>query len=270
MRKDELNIKINNDKYYTPVDLAKYCIDKTFNVIGKSNISEIIEPSAGNGSFSNQIDKCIAYDIELEHENIQKHDFLTLKLEYKSERLIIGNPPFGEHMKLAKRFYKKAIQISDYIAFILPIGQLNNRNSLYEFDLVHSEDLGIWTYTDRDLHCCFNVYKRPSNNQLNKKQKNKLNDITIVRQDSKNYNDITNYDLRMCYWGDGSAGKILDENQSYSAEYKIIINNEELKDRIIDVLKNVNWHEELNKIAMLKIQQFHIYNVLKKYITEIK
>ena len=27
--------KIENDKYYTPVDLAKYCIDKTFEIIGK-------------------------------------------------------------------------------------------------------------------------------------------------------------------------------------------------------------------------------------------
>ena len=30
--------KIENDKYYTPVDLAKYCIDKTFEIIGKENI----------------------------------------------------------------------------------------------------------------------------------------------------------------------------------------------------------------------------------------
>ena len=54
--------KIENDKYYTPVDLAKYCIGKTFEIIGKENITDIIEPSAGNGSFSNQLD-CTAYDL---------------------------------------------------------------------------------------------------------------------------------------------------------------------------------------------------------------
>ena len=47
--------KINLDKYYTSKELAKYCIDKTLEVIGENNISEIIEPSAGNGAFSLQI-----------------------------------------------------------------------------------------------------------------------------------------------------------------------------------------------------------------------
>jgi predicted RNA methylase len=69
------NAKINLDKYYTPVELAKYCIDKTYEIIGKENITEIIEPSAGNGSFSLQIPNCIAYDIEPEHESIIKQDF---------------------------------------------------------------------------------------------------------------------------------------------------------------------------------------------------
>ena len=71
------------------------------------------------------------------------------------------------------------------------------------------------------------------------------------------------YDLRMCYWGNGSAGKILKDNETYSAEYKII-NNKKLKDNIIKILTEVDWKNELNKIAMLKIQQFHICNLLKR------
>ena len=68
--------KLDNDKYYTPIDLAKECIDKTFEIIGKENITEIIEPSAGNGSFSNQIANCIAYDLVPESDNIKTADFL--------------------------------------------------------------------------------------------------------------------------------------------------------------------------------------------------
>lgn len=30
--------KIDNDKYYTPIDLAKECINKTFELIGIENI----------------------------------------------------------------------------------------------------------------------------------------------------------------------------------------------------------------------------------------
>ena len=69
-------MKIENDKYYTPKDLAKRLIDKTFEIIGKENITEIIEPSAGNGSFSSQMD-CIAYDIKPEAPGIIKQDYLT-------------------------------------------------------------------------------------------------------------------------------------------------------------------------------------------------
>ena len=134
-------MKIDNDKYYTPVDLAKYCIDKTFEIIGKENITDIIEPSAGNGSFSNQLD-CTAYDLYPEGDNIIKQDYSKLDLPYKKGRLIIGNPPYGRCLNLAQKFYKKSIKLGDYIAFILPISQLNNSNSMYEFDLIYSEDLG--------------------------------------------------------------------------------------------------------------------------------
>jgi len=265
-----LSTRLENDKYYTSVDVAKYCTDKTFDVIGIENIGEIIEPSAGNGSFSLQIENCIAYDIEPEHESIIQQDYLGLDLEYKQKRLVIGNPPFGSRMNMAQKFFKKSVDIADYIAFILPISQLNNTNSLYEFDLIHSEDLGRQTFTDRELHCCFNIYKRPENGKLNKQKRVKLKDITIIRQDSKKYHEIQDYDIRMCYWGDGSAGKILEEDESYSAEYKIVIHNKELKNEIIEVLKNIDWRIELNKIAMLKIQQFHIHDVLKKYIEDIQ
>ena len=75
-------MKIDNDKYYTDPKISKYCIDKTFEIIGKENINSIIEPSAGNGSFSNQLD-CIAYDIIPDADNIIKQDFLKLEINYE-------------------------------------------------------------------------------------------------------------------------------------------------------------------------------------------
>jgi hypothetical protein len=74
----------------------------------------------------------------------------------------------------------------------------------------------------------------------------------------------------MCYWGNGSAGKILKENERYSGEYKIIIHNKELKEDIINLLTTIDFKKELNSTAMLKIQQFHIIKILKKYIPNIK
>jgi hypothetical protein len=260
-------MKITLDKYYTNSNTAKQCIEKVYEIIGKENISETIEPSAGNGSFSLQLE-CLAYDIAPEAENIIEQDYLELSMPYKKGRLIIGNPPFGSRMNLAQKFFKKSIELGDYIAFILPISQLDNSASMFEFDLVYSEDLGKINFSDRNLHCCFNIYKRPENG-LNKKQETKLKDIVITRQDSKGYDELS-FDIRMCYWGNGSAGKILQEGEKYSGEYKIKILNETLKEDIIKVLSTIDWKKELNFIAMLRIKQYNIIEILKKYIPEIK
>jgi len=260
--------KIENDKYYTSIELSKYCIDKTYEIIGIDNILDIIEPSAGDGSFSNQLN-CVAYDIEPENDNIIKQDYLQLELPYEKGRLIIGNPPYGPKMNLVIKFFKKSIELGDYISFILPISQLDNISSLYEFDLIHSEDLGLQYFTDRNIHCVLNIYKRPDIG-LNSKPNFNLNDLTIMRETFKGYDNIKDFDLRMVYWGSGCAGKILSkDDKRYAGEYKIYIHNEKLKDRIIEVLSNTNWKKELKIIAMMRIKNYHIYNVLKREIPEI-
>ena len=265
-------MKIKDDKYYTPIPLANYCWNKVLEVVGEQNISEIIEPSCGGGAFYHHplMIPHFGFDIDpqCEYSNIIKADYLTQYITYLPGRLIIGNPPYGRCMNMAQKFYKKSIEIADYIAFILPISQLNNTQSMYEFDLIYSKDLGIAIYSNRKLHCCFNIYKRPENG-LNKKPINKLKDITIYRQDSKDYSNKV-FDIRMCYWGDGTAGKILKDGESYSAEYKIKINNETMKNEIIEFLSIFDWKGYLNCIAMRKIQQFHIVDVLKKHFPNIR
>ena len=267
--------KLDLDQYYTSYEDMEYCVNKAWDVIKDLGyeVSEFLEPSAGEGVFSNYLTTSgldvIAIDIEPKGEDIIKADFLTYDLEYKEGRFIIGNPPFGTRLNLAQKFYKRAIELGDYIAFILPISQLNNTQSMYEFDLVHSEDLGKLLFSNKKkVHCCLNVYVRPKNG-LNKKIQNKLKDITIIREDKKDYEKIE-YDIRMCYWGDGTAGKILTEEEHYSGEYKIIIHNKELRDEIINLFNTIDWSKELNSTAMRRIKQYHIIQVLKKYIPNIK
>ena len=267
--------KLDLDQYYTSYEDMEYCVNKAWDVIKDLGyeVSEFLEPSAGEGVFSNYLATSgldvIAIDIEPKGEDIIKADFLTYDLEYKEGRFIIGNPPFGTRLNLAQKFYKRAIELGDYIAFILPISQLNNTQSMYEFDLVHSEDLGKLLFSNKKkVHCCLNVYVRPKNG-LNKKIRNKLKDITIIREDKKDYEKIE-YDIRMCYWGDGTAGKILTEEEHDSGEYKIIIHNKELRDEIINLFNTIDWSKELNSTAMRRIKQYHIIQVLKKYIPNIK
>lgn len=256
--------KIEHDKYYTPRDLAKQCYATVLRVIGEDNITEVIEPSAGDGAFLDCVPNITGYDIAPEREDIIEADFLTLSFSYKEGRLIIGNPPFGSRMSLAAKFYRHCVPVCDYIAFILPISQLNNTNSLYEFDLIHSEDLGIQDYSGVKLHCAFNIYTRPKNKLLNPKPVHKVDGIEICRNDSKKYSNFP-YDVRMCGWGNSSAGKILGEGESYSAEYKIAVSDTlPNKSDIVGFIRTFDWNSYVSGVAMKKIQQHHIITVLKE------
>ena len=55
---------------------------------------------------------------------------------------------------------------------------------------MNSDDLGKLLFSNqKKVHCCLNVYVRPKNG-LNKKIQNKLKDITIIREDKKDYEKI--------------------------------------------------------------------------------
>ena len=258
--------KIENDKYYTSVYLAKYCIDKTFKIIGKENITDIIEPSAGNGSFSNQLD-CTAYDLYPEGDNIIKQDYLTLDLPYKKGRCIIGNPPFGTKNTLSVKFYKKAVELGDYIAFILPISQLNNNQQMYEFDLIYSEDLGKQIYSNTKLHCCFNIYKRNPNG-LNKKPNYKLKDVEIKDyrrgKNGKTIPSDYNYDIAICGWGYNIGNKIEYTGQ-YAREIYIKIKNAKYKQEVIDLINNTDWKKHISSITRANsLNLWQIYKYIKE------
>ena len=261
------------DKYYTSPELARYVVEKTKEVIGEENITEYIEPSAGGGVFLNYLDKpYLAYDIEPEDARIIKQNYLELELKYKIGRCVIGNPPYGNRNNLSRAFYKKSIDIADYVSFILPISQLNNINSLYEFDLIHSEDLGIQTYTDRDIHCCLNIYKKPISG-LNTRPNSKLKDLDIYRDDYKGLIDDKPYseiEYDLCIFRRGaSAGKIKTENINKQT-YKIIIHNETLKNQIINTILNFNWKEYKIHQSAPSISKEDIYTILKESIPKIK
>lgn len=249
--------KIPLDKYYTPKDLAKKLINKTFEIIDKNNITEIIEPSAGNGSFSKQIDNCIAYDLESEDDSIIKQDFLTLDLEYKKGRLFIGNPPFGDKNILSVKFLKKCAKFGDYIAFILPISQLNNQRQFKDFKLMYSEDLESIKYSGIVVKTCFNIYKRVDYKiNLN----NKIKGITIKenRLYSKN---IKGEDLRLCGWGAAIGKKIMPN--SYAKELCLFINRED-KDLIISLLLKADWCNDYKMTATPNLLHWQIYDYLRR------
>jgi len=268
--------KLHLDKYYTPEDLAKYVVTKTKEVIGEENIIEFIEPSAGNGVFLKYLPKgTLSYDIEPEHKSIIKQDYLELELEYLKGRCIIGNPPYGSRLNLAKSFCNKSFEIAEYVSFILPISQLNNTQSIYKFDLIYSEDLKERVYSGMKVHCCLNIYKRPNSNKYNKKNSYKNSEIIEIREVIKNDNPKRNrelgdfeYDIKMLAWGRATNGRdvgcFLSIDESYAKTFYIKIKDKDNYNKIYGLLKNAKWKELYPMTAVPNLLQWQVY----KYIEE--
>ena len=262
--------KLHLDQYYTSRELSKYCISKTYKIIGDSNISDVIDPSAGDGAFSDYLD-CIAYDVEPKKDYIIQQDYLTLDLEYRKNRLVISNPPYGSRLNLAKAFCNKSFEIADYVAFILPISQLNNIQSIYKFDLIHSEDLGVKEYSGVEVHCCFNIYKRPENGEYNKLKRWKDSEIVEIREVVVNSNPKRNrelgdfqYDIGICAWGNGIGKQC--EIGDYAKSFFIKIKDKDNFNYYKNLILNANWKELYPMTNTPNLLQWQVY----KYIDENK
>lgn len=139
-------------------------------------------------------------------------------MDYKEGRCIIGNPPYGCVMNLATAFYKKSIQLGDFISFILPISQLDNNFKLYEFDLIYSENLGRQLYSGKEVHCCLNIYKRKKYNledvEIQERRRSNCKRQELVRKTD------FDYDIAICAWG-GNCDREIEYEGQYSQEFYI-------------------------------------------------
>ena len=165
------------DKFYTNLNIASQCIRWFSENINIENTDVIIEPSAGNGSFINDLrelsSNCLFYDIEPEHADIIKQDFL----EYSTSNIngfdpntkihVVGNPPFGRQATLAIQFIKKSCSFAHSISFILPksFKKDSMRNKIpREFHLVFESDLPEKSFSvdgdDVNVPCVFQIWEK--------------------------------------------------------------------------------------------------------------
>lgn len=171
----EKGLKRNTiDKYYTKINIVEQCIEAMKKYINISKDDLIIEPSAGNGSFIENIKKITEnykfYDLEPENKEIIKQDFLDfdfveLKQKYKNIH-IVGNPPFGRQASLAIKFIKKCCLFSNSISFILPKSFKKesmkkhfskNFHLIYEIDLL--ENSFLVNNVDSNVPCVFQIWQ---------------------------------------------------------------------------------------------------------------
>jgi len=109
------------EKIYTPRHIIEY-LDDCLKEFYKGDITEFLEPAAGDGQILNYLSEVyvdipvLAYDIfnETGREDIIEADFLKTPLEYKAGRVTIMNPPFTK----GTRFIKRCLEVSDYVIAI--------------------------------------------------------------------------------------------------------------------------------------------------------
>jgi len=166
-------LKRNNlEKYYTKKNICEQYIKQFTQIVKPSLTDTILEPSAGNGSFSlilqDIFPNVLCYDIEPEHDTIIKQDFLSLDTSSVNKPIhVIGNPPFGRQSSLAKKFIQKSCEFAISISFILPKSfKKDSFQKIFnsKFHLIFSEDVPVNSFLlnnhSHNVPCVFQIWIR--------------------------------------------------------------------------------------------------------------
>jgi len=138
------------EKHYTP----QFLMDdmwEMFKTYSNGEPTEFLENSAGSGNIIDFLKTksdapILAFDIfnETGRPDIKQCDYLKEKIEYKSGRVAMINPPFQKGLK----FVYKALKESDYCISILSV------NSFINIDYDKYEVDRIWVYRKVDFGSC--------------------------------------------------------------------------------------------------------------------
>jgi hypothetical protein len=156
------------DKFYTHLPIARECLDIVGNHFSWEDWDLVVEPSAGAGSFLNQIPtiRKIGIDISPDSNDIIQMDFLTYIPERDGKILVVGNPPFGRVSSLAIKFFNHAGRWADVIAFIIPrtFRRTSVQNKLdLNYHLIHDSDIPMTPcsfYPKMSVKCCFQIWEK--------------------------------------------------------------------------------------------------------------
>lgn len=180
------------DKFYTKKDTAKRLIGVSEEILDVDlTNSPTIEPSAGGGAFSSQLNNVVAYDLYPEISNVKKQDFLAdFTIPNASKRIAIGNPPFGKKGTLALQFLNKCGRLCKATCFILP--STFKRWSVQshidpELRLIYEEDLPLDSFEFNgkpySLNCVFQIWT--------KEMRPDLEDLRIQEKPPISHPDLT-------------------------------------------------------------------------------
>lgn len=262
-----MGIKEELDKFYTKESIAKELIKN----IEIDIYDCVIEPSAGNGSFSSQInhENLIALDLKPESNNIIQKDWFDYKIDpnYKNV-LIIGNPPFGQRNNLSKSFIRHAISFENVftIAFILPNVYNKHTNqkvfpSNWKLIKIIPIEKNGFILNGKEYHvpCSFYIWTKNYNgiDLRYDENKYKTNDFIFISPKEKENSD---------FFVMGASPKVIKdttevENTNRGYYIKSMIDLDLLKFRF----KNINWSQHGNSSANGGVSWYSKTELIKVY-----
>ena len=274
------------DKYFTPDWLVEHTIKKAIEIIGKDNITDIVEPSAGDGAFIRALKNAFPdtpqryYDLYPEHPEVVRYDYKKLKLSCKKGRMTIGNPPFGTSSSLWKAFCKKAATNSDYIVFISPASQYNSNYYFKEGDLIYSELLNDVEYRgseveggkNQKVRTCLNIYKVYDREEEEDWREEKIkSQLKFGRRfkDGDGYDNL--YDYYLANMTSGLRFGTLCGEDEYYATFGVSVLDERIRNKIHYILENELWKElhkmrESNSCGTFFINNTNFVECMKKLL----
>lgn len=263
--------KSDLDQFYTSADVAQECYDKVIEMYGEKDFTLFFEPSAGTGAFYNLFPKSkrLGIDLDPKCDGVKKQNFFEFELERERERervATIGNPPFGKNSSLAVKFFNKAAEFSDVIAFIIPktFRKKSLRNRLHlNFHLKLDEDLpkNSFVLNDEpyDVPCCFQIWERTSSKRKITKVSLENEFFDFVKKDTA--------DLAVRRVG-GRTGKATKDILS-SAEvshYFLKLKGDTQSDWLIGVINSIDFSKIINATAGVKsLSKPEFVSALSKY-----
>jgi len=193
--------EINNEQFFTNFETAERLAKVIESQPWFSDITKVIEPSAGDGAWLKAMYVDEAYDIQPMHEDVVLQDFLdpAFTIDPDESILSVGNPPFGRMGKLAKQFMHRCAEYSDYIAFILPasFAKVTQIRQLPEyFHLIHQEDLLDETFRfekdGKKVSTVFQIWERRDTKRVDPPRKNSCKDFGWSRIAEVSFNNVAN------------------------------------------------------------------------------
>ena len=274
-----------HDQFYTKKEVSRDCykiLSETLN-LEEFNFDIYLEPSAGKGSFLELFpeDKRIGLDIDPKNSEVIKQDFFEYIPQANKRYITIGNPPFGKVCSLAIRFFNKAAEFSDIIAFIIPrtFKRVSVQNKLnLNFHLLYNKDLSLKPCCFEpamNAKCCFQIWVKKDYKRIPIIFSDLCNDFEILNygpKDSKNQpTPPTNADFAVLAYG-GQVGRIVKsglENLRPKSYHFIKVKGNMSIDTLITRIKSLDFSISEDTVRQNSIGKSELFWLYKNAFSEI-